>query len=148
MAILLPWPTRSWICWAVLPSNLNLFYIFLGLTLLPPIFLVSPILDKKNILFNVLHMSPGLDPFSSGCFQPDGLYIGIWEATFGLRFFLFFFFIRYPFCIQRTGGKKAFGMKLKRKKNDLHFSFVISYNAMVACMYTTGDVFSMFFLCL
>ena len=100
-------------------------------------------MDQKNILFNVLHMSPGLDPFYSGCFQPDGLYIGIWEETFGVRFslFLFFFFHQISILHSANGGKKAFGIKAKRKKNDLHFSFVISYNAMVACMYTTGDVF-------
>ena len=116
MAILLPWPTRSWICWAVLPSNLNLFYILLGLTLLPPSFLISPILDKKNILFNVLHMSPGLDPFSSGCFQPDGLYIGIWEATFGLRFFLFFLFHQISILHSANGGQKGVWDETKKKE--------------------------------
>lgn len=69
-------------------------------------------------------MSPGLDPFYSGCFQPDGLYIGIWEATFGVRFslslslFLFFFFFSSDihFAFSERGQKGVWDKSKKKTK--------------------------------
>ena len=64
-------------------------------------------------------MSPGLDPFSSGCFQPDGLYIGIWEATFGVRFafFLYFSFSSdIHFAFSERGQKGVWDETKKKEK--------------------------------